>query len=354
MSILFKRPLGNAAAVWFPLIALGAPMAASLGAQAGTITQSAATVRIHVVNRNQAQLDTLHALMRQLEQLTPGSPAHEVLMRQIDGLLPSVVGNSVVLRSTAPRLGMPSKIAMPTGWIGINVQGLSVEMIENNRLSVAYFDHPSIAAVDPDSPAQHAGIARGDVLIAYNGNDVVGHQFDLTDLLVPDKKIAVTVQRDGDTKVFDVTVAKAPARIDIRRRDLGAGAPNEVYFKRIISGDDDEPRVPIMALPRGAFIGPRITNIPVTPNGALGAIMSTVNQELARTLKLEAGVLVNDVVDGSPAAKSGLRAGDVVVDVDGHSVTTLHGLQEQILRGSNPVTLHVVRDKKLRAITVSW
>ena len=39
---------------------------------------------------------------------------------------------------------------------------------------IQYFAYPSIIAVDPESPAQRAGIVTGDVLIAYNGLDVRG------------------------------------------------------------------------------------------------------------------------------------------------------------------------------------
>jgi membrane-associated protease RseP (regulator of RpoE activity) len=361
-----KKAPGSGAAAAAPLAlcalcVLGAPAAARLDAQTGTPPQPPAVMRLRVMNPNQPQLDTLHALMRELEQLTPGSPAHELLLRQIDGLLPSVVGNSIMLRSPGgaaagmARVGVMSRIPMPAGWIGLNVQGLSAQMVENNRFIVTYFDHPSITSVDPDSPAQHAGVAPGDVLLAYNGDDVVGHQFDLTDLLVPDKKIAVTVQRGGDTKVFDVTVAKAPERIDIRRRDFGAAPERDVYFERIISGDDDAPRGPVLAIPRGAVVMKRMGGSFVTPNGALGAIMSTVSPELAKTLKLETGVLVNDVSDGTPAARSGLHPGDVIIGVEGQAVASLHALQQQILRRTEPsVTLQVVRDKKTRKITVSW
>ncbi|HEY4216750.1 MAG TPA: PDZ domain-containing protein [Gemmatimonadaceae bacterium] len=360
MSVLVNKPFAAVTA----LVALCAPVAARLGAQqTGTVSGGQAVVRLRVegTNPNQAQLDSLHALMRQLEQLTPGSPVREVVMRQIDELLPRVAGNSIVARTNVgpdavARVRAMSSLPRPAGWIGLNVQGLVAQMVENNRVVVAYFDYPSIASVDPDSPAQHAGIAAGDMLIAYNGSDVVGHQFDLSNLLEPDKKISVTVQRAGDRKVFDMTVAKAPARIDVRRHDLVSAAPNDVYFERIITNDDNLPRTPVMAVPRGAVMSQRISGISVTPNGALGAIMSTVNSELAKTLNLETGVLVNDVSDGSPAAKAGLRPGDVIVDVDGQPVASLRALQEQVLRrrAEPNVTFQVMRDKKLRKITVNW
>ena len=338
-------------------VVLGVP----LGAQAaGTVSGPTSAITVRVVAPSQAQLDTIHALMRQLEQLTPGSPTREIVLRQIDGLMPMIAGNNVTVRGRAPiTIGdIDPRLALPMGWIGLNLQGLHTETIGSDGYIVKYFDHPSVTSVDPESPAQHAGIAPGDVLLAYNGSDVLGRQFDLTELLVPEKKISVTIKRDGDTREYDMVVAKAPAGVVTRRRDMGSPAVGDVYFERIVRGDDAPARVPVMAFPRGAFDSPRVVSgrsILVTPNGALGAIMSTVNPELARALKLEAGVLVNDVSDGTPAAKAGLRAGDVIVSVAGVPVASLRALQEQILRGREPTAvLQVMRDKKARRITVSW
>jgi S1-C subfamily serine protease len=351
-----KRSMSTRRVAALLTVALGVP----LGAQtAGTVSGAPSAVRVRVIAPTQAQLDTLHGLMRQLEQLTPGSPAREVLMRQIDGLMPVIAGNNLIVRDRAPMTvgDIAARLPLAMGWIGLNVQGLHTETITSDGYVVEYFDHPSVTSVDPESPAQHAGIAPGDVLLAYNGSDLLGHRFDLTDLLVPEKKLSVTIRRDGDTREYDLVVAKAPGVVT-RRRDTGGQAGGNVYFERIIRGEDAPPRVPIMAFPRGAFDGPVIVpgrSILVTPNGALGAIMSTVSPELAKTLRLETGVLVNDVSDGTPASKAGLHPGDVIVSVSGRPVASLRSLQEQILRRPEPTAvLQIIRDKKTRKITVSW
>lgn len=339
-------------------IVLGAPLGAQ--ATAGAIAPQTGAVRIQIINPSQAQLDTLHVLMRQLEQLAPGTPAHETVLRQIDGLMPGVGNNRVVVRGApAIRPGVVSeRFPLPKGWIGLNVQGAHAEVVGTDGFFIEYFDRPSVTSVDPESPAQRAGIEPGDVLMAYNGSDVLGNRIDLTELLVPEKKISVTVKRDGDTKVYDMTVAKVPQGVMLRRRDLGTPSVGDVYFQRIMSGDDEMPRVPIAALPRAAVAGSMMLSnrgVLVTPNGALGAVMSTVSPELAKMLKLETGVLVNDISDGTPASKAGLHPGDVIVNVAGQPVSSLRSLQEKLLRHTEPsVVLQVVRDRKTRKITVSW
>jgi serine protease Do len=94
----------------------------------------------------------------------------------------------------------------------------------------------------------------------------------------------------------------------------------------------------------------------ITPHGVFGANVSPVGADLAKVLKLEKGVLVNDAPEDSPAYKSGLRAGDVIVSVSGQPVVTLGELQDQIMThfGDRAVVMQVVRGKKPVKINVTW
>ena len=94
----------------------------------------------------------------------------------------------------------------------------------------------------------------------------------------------------------------------------------------------------------------------MTPNGAFGAILSSVGPDLAKALRLETGVLVNDVTDDTPASRAGLHSGDVIVTAAGQSVPSLKKLQELIAKHipDQSIALQVVRDRKSRKVTVSW
>jgi S1-C subfamily serine protease len=65
-----------------------------------------------------------------------------------------------------------------------------------------------------------------------------------------------------------------------------------------------------------------------------------------------AGVLVASVEQDSSAAKSGLRAGDVIMAVDGTTVSTPAEFTRALRRPSTPFVLQVVRDKLERDIRV--
>jgi S1-C subfamily serine protease len=63
------------------------------------------------------------------------------------------------------------------------------------------------------------------------------------------------------------------------------------------------------------------------------------------------GVLVTSVDSGSDADKAGVKAGDVVVAVDGRSVRTPSEFSREIRANSKPM-LKIVREKKERELKV--
>ena len=66
------------------------------------------------------------------------------------------------------------------------------------------------------------------------------------------------------------------------------------------------------------------------------------------------GVLVTSVMDDSPAAKAGLKAGDVITAIDGEKVEDAGDLAQGINKKKDgDVTLTVIRNKNQRTITVT-
>ena len=344
------------------LFALG--LAPALGAQvaAGGFQirrEPRDSVEIRAIAMTRARLDSVATLMRELNRIPPNTPESEAMRVRIDALMATMPGR-VVIRSTAPT----TSPAFPKGWIGINAQGPKNTFISADGYFVQYFDYPLIISVDPDSPAQRAGIVPGDVLLGYDGADVKGRRIDLTQLLVPDKKLTVSVRHDGESKDFTVTVAPAPTLVADRR----AAGQAEIFVERVITSS--EPRL-VMAPSRaggargaGGTGGASTARVGmVTPfryfftaNGAFGAILQTVNPELAKTLKLDTGVLVVDITDETPASRSGLKTGDVIVAAAGQAVASLKALQEVVAARmpDRSVVLQVMRDKRPQKVTLSW
>jgi membrane-associated protease RseP (regulator of RpoE activity) len=345
---------GGAAALFAVLSAV------SLGAQsAGPVPartrDSSAVVQVFLMTKG--RIDTINMLMRSFEEIRPGSPLGDSVKKRIQALMPSRIE---FRKPINPSMRLK-------GWIGFNAGGVPrhEEIRSDGQYFITYFAYPTIVAVDGQSPAERAGIMQGDTLIAYNGMDVVGRALNLTQLLIPDKKLGVTVRRDGETKDFTVTVASAPNRVSERRMNFDRELP-------MLPPDFERERTETevrRAAPVGVGRGPgRVTVAPgipmdfgnhlffISPNGVFGANMSTIGPALAKVLRLETGVLVNDVPEETPAWKGGLRAGDVIVNVAGQPVASMNQLRELIIMRApeRAVPLRIIRDKKSQDVSVTW
>jgi serine protease Do len=89
----------------------------------------------------------------------------------------------------------------------------------------------------------------------------------------------------------------------------------------------------------------------------LGVTIQDIDENLAKALRLKAGegALVGTVIEGSPAAKVGLKTGDVIVDFNGEKVTSSVTLRNAIANQSpgSIVKLRVSRDGSVSFYSVT-
>ena len=90
--------------------------------------------------------------------------------------------------------------------------------------------------------------------------------------------------------------------------------------------------------------------------GWLGIQLQEVTTEIAAALGLKekGGVLVADVIDGTPAQKSGLMDGDVILGIAGENVSTTNELSRRVasFQPGKEVELKIQRDGKIRNLKV--
>jgi len=332
-----------------------------LGAQAPSPARAGVHARDSVIVQflnDGVRIDSMMALVRAWQQEGVGSPGWLTLRAKIDSLLaPSM-----------PRMLMTKQLTPLRGWIGINV-GLvprRERITDEGDVVLRYGAHPLIVSVTPESPAQRAGITPGDVLVAYNGIDVVGSDVNMSRLLVPERKLSVTIRRDGEIKDYSLQVARLPTKHEVRDLEIGpamgGGDPPAGFGGRMEGGEDG--RVPAKALmvARDAPFFGAVGGLPFgvfvynMQDGLFGARISNVGTDLARALKLQVGVLVNDVSEDSPAGRAGLRAGDVIVSAAGQPVATMERLKRVLATklADHSIELQVVRERKARTVTVGW
>ena len=89
--------------------------------------------------------------------------------------------------------------------------------------------------------------------------------------------------------------------------------------------------------------------------GMLGVIMQNLTPDLARAfgLNVHQGVVISQVVENSAASKAGLKAGDVIADINGESVKSASAMRNMVglMRVGAKMDITVIRDGKEKKLT---
>jgi len=188
------------------------------------------------------------------------------------------------------------------GYLGVAVQEVTPALARGLGVSTTARGIV-IGDVAPDSPAERAGLRRGDVVLAVDGKPVddVGHFRNLIAGTAPGTPLKLTILREGREQTLEVTVGEAPER------------------------------APSVAAQPGAPVRPGLSVTDVTP-------------DVAKKLGLPPGLrgaLVTDVIPGGPAAEAGLRPGDVIQEVNRKPVRSAEEFAREVeqARGRDVVVL---------------
>jgi serine protease Do len=216
----------------------------------------------------------------------------------------------------------------PAGYLGIAFTCPLKRIEDASGVRVIHLAYPAVESVEPGSPASIAGISAGDTILAYDSVDVVNHELSLTRMLRPGRSVRIRVRRNGSVREVQVRVAARPA----------------TYIEEPVGTLHPRFMGPILALPSPDQIA------------AAGAALVRTNEDLLAALgapKGATGILVVNVLQGTPADASGLRAGDVVLSAEGRSVSDPEALAQMIaLPPRDAVTLRVYGNHRVRTVTV--
>ena len=87
----------------------------------------------------------------------------------------------------------------------------------------------------------------------------------------------------------------------------------------------------------------------------LGVVLSEINPHLRDELKVDGGVLVDEVISESPAEKAGLKDGDIIVKMNGQKVESERDIRKLLgdLDTAKPIPLDILRDGKTLQLNVT-
>ncbi|NVJ65475.1 MAG: trypsin-like peptidase domain-containing protein [Gammaproteobacteria bacterium] len=174
--------------------------------------------------------------------------------------------------------------------------GVGYEEVDQGVLD--YFELPTVGgalinSVQPDSPAQKAGIKRGDIITEIEGNRVKNHQ-DLPYFIAqiaPGSKIEMKGYRDGKLRDF-ATV--------------------------LVARDDDFAQVQ-----------------PESDENRLGIEVKNIGNFVRNQLGVDSGVVVSEVEPGSPAQRSGISQGDVITEINQREIENTNDFYKAMKDFSN-------------------
>jgi serine protease Do len=193
------------------------------------------------------------------------------------------------------------------GRLGVGIQDITSDLAKS--MGLTEIRGVLVNSVDPDGPAQRAGVRPGDIILAVNGV----HMDDSNALrnyiagAAPGTEVNLTVMRDGRQEHLQMRLAELPVNGTAAGPSTGTGAGH----------------------------------------GQLGVTIEPLTPETARRLGLSSGtrgVVVTDVDPSGPAADADIQPNDVILQVNHQPVTNTAEFRAALQRsGTRPALLLVSR-----------
>ncbi|OTG55588.1 serine protease [Acinetobacter sp. ANC 4204] len=265
-----------------PVLAIGSPFGFDYSASAGIVS---AKMRNMMGETSVPFIQTDVAL-------NPGNSGGPLFNQQGE-----VVGvNSRIFSGTGGYMGLsfsiPIDVAMDiadqlkkTGkvtrsYLGFNLQDLDRNLAESYNLPKP--EGSLITNVQPNSPAEKAGLKAGDIILKFNGTPIsrTSELLNYLNRTMPNQTVQLEILRDDKRRNISATLTTAP--------------------------DDTPAKSDATAQAKGPVLGVAIRNLSPVESSQL---------------KLKGGVLIQEVKRGGAAAQAGMTAGDVVTRINNKLIT---------------------------------
>ncbi|MEH6490833.1 DegQ family serine endoprotease [Halopseudomonas sp.] len=202
------------------------------------------------------------------------------------------------------------------GWLGVVIQEVNKDLAESFELP-----KPAgalVAQIMPGGPADKGGLKVGDVIMEFNGQEI-SRSSDLPHAVGrvrPGSEASMVVMRDKSRKTLTMKIGSLP--------------------------EDDSV----------AALGDSDSVTPANTDNRLGVSVVELSAEQKKNLDIHTGVVVREVTKG-PGAMVGLRAGDIITNLDNQSVDSVSSFESiaKDLPSNRSVSMRVIRQGRASYIT---
>jgi serine protease Do len=231
-------------------------------------------------------------------------------------------------------------------YLGVQTENISKE--NSSKYGLPTVRGVGIDSIVKDSPAAKAGLQKGDVIIKFEGEEV-SSVVKLTRLIsetAPDHTAKLTIFRDGGEREISVTLGK---------REIPQFQGGNFTFENSV------PMIPrtMQTVPLPPLGSGDSNNAFIWRGGAnrqIGVGVTSLTKQLGDYFGIAEGkgLLINSVRENSPAAKAGLKAGDVIVEIEGKEVKTMADLIRALNEKSEGgVSVTFIRDRNRQTVNVT-
>jgi serine protease Do len=193
------------------------------------------------------------------------------------------------------------------GWLGVSVQPITPDMLEGFGLKEA--KGSIIAEISKDSPAQKAGLHKGDIILQLGGKDIT-----------TTKKLQKIVAEAEIGKSLDVVILRKNKKTTLPVIIEALQEMTSSYETKPLSAEE-----PLEIVS--------------------GVVVQQLNQKTREILHLNVsvgGVIVKDLKRHSPWARKGLYKHDIIMECNQTPVTTPLELKQMIVEAQKTGKQHVV------------
>ena len=235
-------------------------------------------------------------------------------------------------------------------YLGVDTRDITPDRLTDLKLKEE--QGVEVTLVDQDAPAGKAGLKEHDVILNLNGSQVesVEQLRRMIREIPPGRLVTLGISRDGQPMTLKAQLAD-------RKKTFGLGMSNGKAFTFAMPAMPAIPAIPaVPAIPAIPEMDVPVSIVVVHSSARSGLMVENLTPQLGDFFgaKNGQGVLVRSVEKGSRAEKAGFRAGDVIVKVNGESISdsgdfthAMHG------RKSSTLEVSIIREKREQTLTLA-